>query len=550
MKLIYFIARRSRATLFWAVISGVISGLCTSGLLGVINLALSENQVLSTKHIFVFVFLAATVPVARITSEILLTRLGQNALLNLRLEMSRLVLNQPLRRMEELGSHRILAVLLEDIPSITSLLSAIPLLCINSAVVIACLVYMSWLSPKLFAIMLVFMLVGIATYLLPLRMAVGKFRAVRKEYDNLQKQFNALISGAKELKLHRERRVAFLDDVLARSAEKIRDNNVAGSNIYAVAAGWGQLLAFVVIGLLIIVNANLSSGHHAITGFALCLLYLVGPLQMIMNTTPQIGRAKVSTENIDKLDLDLRQTVEEGNANLSCKTRPQRGRIDFIEVRYRYSGADGKEFELGPINLSFEPGEIIILAGGNGSGKTTLAKLLCGLYLPLSGTIRFQGRGITADVIDDYRQHFSVVFSDFHLFEMLLGLCGGEIDDRAKEYLRNLGLNKKVSIVDGKFSTINLSQGQRKRLALLVAYLEDRPIYLFDEWAADQDPCFKEIFYRRLLPDLKERGKTIILVSHDDRFYDIGDHIITLESGIVTAETRQSIGLGAVSQLI
>jgi len=550
MKLIYFIARRSRATLLWAVISGIISGLCTSGLLGVINLALNENQVLSTKHIFVFLFLAATVPVARITSEILLTRLGQNALLNLRLEMSRLVLNQPLRRMEELGSHRILAVLLEDIPSITSLLSAIPLLCINSAVVIACLAYMSWLSPKLFAIMSVFMLVGITTYLLPLRMAVGKFRAVRKEYDNLQKQFNALISGAKELKLHRERRAAFLDDVLARSAEKIRDNNVAGSNIYTVAASWGQLLAFVVIGLLIIVNANLSSGHHAITGFALCLLYLVGPLQMIMNTTPQIGRAKVSTENIDKLDLDLRQTVEEGNANLSCKTRPQRGRIDFIEVRYRYSGADGKEFELGPINLSFEPGEIIILAGGNGSGKTTLAKLLCGLYLPLSGTIRFQGRGIAADVIDDYRQHFSVVFSDFHLFEMLLGLCDGEVDDRAKECLRNLGLNKKVSIVDGKFSTINLSQGQRKRLALLIAYLEDRPIYLFDEWAADQDPCFKEIFYRRLLPDLKERGKTIILVSHDDRFYDIGDHIITLESGIVTAETRQSIGLGAVSQLI
>jgi putative pyoverdin transport system ATP-binding/permease protein len=550
MKLIYFIARRSRAPLLWAVISGVISGLCTSGLIGVINIALNENQVLSTKHIFVFLFLAATVPVARITSEILLTRLSQNALLNLRLEMSRLVLNQPLRRMEELGSHRILAVLLEDIPSITGLLSVIPLLCINSAVVIACLAYMSWLSPKLFAIMSVFMLVGITTYLLPLRMAVGKFRAVRKEYDNLQKQFNALISGAKELKLHRERRVAFLDDVLARSAEKIRDNNVAGTNIYTVAASWGQLLAFVVIGLLIIVNANLSSGHHAITGFALCLLYLVGPLQMIMNTTPQIGRAKVSIENIDKLDLDLRQTVEESNANLSCKTGPQRGRIDFIEVRYRYSGADGKEFELGPINLSFEPGEIIILAGGNGSGKTTLAKLLCGLYLPLSGTIRFQGRGITADVIDDYRQHFSVVFSDFHLFEMLLGLCDGEVDDRAKECLRNLGLNKKVSIVDGKFSTINLSQGQRKRLALLIAYLEDRPIYLFDEWAADQDPCFKEIFYRRLLPDLKERGKTIILVSHDDRFYDIGDHIITLESGIVTAETRQSIGLGDVSQPI
>ena len=187
-----------------------------------------------------------------------------------------------------------------------------------------------------------------------------------------------------------------------------------------------------------------------------------------------------------------------------------------------------------------------MLAGGNGSGKTTLVKLLCGLYLPVSGTIRFQGRDVTADVIDDYRQHFSVVFSDFHLFETLLGLCGDEVDERAKEYLLDLGLDLKVSIVDGKFSTINLSQGQRKRLALLVAYLEDRQIYIFDEWAADQDPRFKETFYRSLLPNLKEKGKTIFLVSHDDRFYDIGDRIITLDSGIVTAETRQNVLLRAV----
>jgi putative pyoverdin transport system ATP-binding/permease protein len=550
MKLIYFIARRSRATLLWAVISGILSGVCTSGLLGIINLALSEDRGLSTKVITGFVLLAAAVPIARITSEILLAHLGQNALLNLRMEMSRLILSQPLRRMEELGSHRILGVLLEDLPSITGLLSVIPLLCINSAVVLACLGYMSWLSLKLFIIMLVFMLVGITTYLLPLRMAIGKFRAVREEYDNLQKQFNALIGGAKELKLHRERRTAFLNGVLAGIVERIRNDNVAGSNIYTVAASWGQLLAFVVIGLLIVVNSSSTGSHQAITGFALCLLYLVGPLQMIMNTTPQIGRARVAIENIDKLDLDLRQAVEAGPANRSFKADPESGRIDFVEVTYRYSGEDGKEFELGPINLSFEPGEIVVLAGGNGSGKTTLAKLLCGLYLPLSGTIRFQGRDVTADAIDDFRQYFSVVFSDFHLFETLMGLGGGEMNDRARTYLQDLGLNTKVSIVDGKFSTLNLSQGQRKRLALLVAYLEDRPIYLFDEWAADQDPRFKETFYRSLLPDLKERGKTIILISHDDRFYDVADRIITLDSGTVTAETRQSVGLRAVSHLI
>lgn len=547
MKLIYFIAKRSRAILLGAIISGVISGICTSGLLGVINVALNGTQALSTKLIFVFVFLAAAVPIARITSEMLLTHLGQNALLDLRMEMSKLLLNQPLSRIEELGSHRILGLLLDDIPNITGLISVIPLLCINSAVVITCLAYLSWLSPKLFLIMLAFMAVGIATYLLPLKMAVGKFRAVREEYNNLQKQFNALVAGAKELKLHRERRAAFLDGVTL-IAGKIRDDNVSGGKIYTIATSWGQLLAFVVIGLLIIVNANLSDGQPVITGFALCLLYLVGPLQMIMNTTPQMGRAKVAIENIDKLGLDLRETIEEDHSNPLFKTDSDGGRIDFLGVTYRYSGEDGQEFELGPINLSFEPGEVVVIAGGNGSGKTTLAKLLCGLYLPLSGTIRFQGRDVTAEVIDDFRQHFSVVFSDFHLFDVLLGLSGDEVDDRAKGYLSELGLDRKVSIVNGAFSTIKLSQGQRKRLALLVAYLEDRPIYLFDEWAADQDPRFKETFYRSLLRDLKQRGKTIILVSHDDRFYDIGDRIITLDSGIITAETRQSIGLRAVSQ--
>lgn len=549
MKLIYFIVKRSRAIFLWATISGVISGICTSGLLGAINFALNGNQVLSAKNIGIFAVLAAAVPAARITSEMLLTHLGQNALLSLRMEVSRLLLNQPLRRLEELGSHRILAVLLDDIPNVTGFLSVVPLLCINTAVVIACLVYLNWLSPRLFAIMLVFMLIGITTYLLPLRMAVSRFRAVREEYDNLQKQFNALISGAKELKLHRERKTAFLDGVLARSTRKIKDYNVAGSNIYTIAASWGQLLTFVVIGLLIIVNANLGDGHYAITAFALCLLYLVGPLQMIMNTTPQIGRAKVAIENIDKLDLDLRQTLEASHKNPSLKSCPGEWRIDFNEVTYRYSGEDGKVFELGPITLSIEPGEIIVLAGGNGSGKTTLAKLLCGLYVPSSGAIRFRGRDVTADVIDDYRQFFSAIFSDFYLFETLLGLDGEEVDDRSRKYLRDMGLDKRVSIADGKFSTINLSQGQRKRLALLVAYLEDRPIYLFDEWAADQDPHFKETFYRSLLPDLKERGKTVILISHDDRFYDVGDRIITLDSGVITAETRHSMGLGVFSQL-
>jgi putative ATP-binding cassette transporter len=124
-----------------------------------------------------------------------------------------------------------------------------------------------------------------------------------------------------------------------------------------------------------------------------------------------------------------------------------------------------------------------------------------------------------------------VVFSDFFLFDSLLGLEVPEGDARPEEYLERLLLHHKVKIEGGTLSTLDLSQGQRKRLALLTAYLEDRPIYLFDEWAADQDPEFKEVFYRHLLPDLKARGKTVVVISHDDRYYDAGDRLVRLDSG-------------------
>jgi putative ATP-binding cassette transporter len=176
---------------------------------------------------------------------------------------------------------------------------------------------------------------------------------------------------------------------------------------------------------------------------------------------------------------------------------------------------------------------LVFLVGGNGSGKTTLAKLLTGLYIPEAGVIRLNGQEVTNENRERYRQLFSVVFSDFHLFESLLGLHASQLNTQIQELLVQLQLQHKVQIEGRELSTIDLSQGQRKRLALLTAYLEDRQIYIFDEWAADQDPLFKEIFYYRLLPGLKQRGKTIIVISHDDKYYHIADRIIKLDYGKV-----------------
>jgi putative ATP-binding cassette transporter len=183
------------------------------------------------------------------------------------------------------------------------------------------------------------------------------------------------------------------------------------------------------------------------------------------------------------------------------------------------------------VDLTFRRGELVFVVGGNGSGKSTLAKIVTGLYPPEAGRILLDGREITDANRDEYRQLFSTVFADYHLFESLLGMHSPELDLQAEEYLTQLHLNQKVKITDGRISTTALSSGQRKRLALLTAYLEDRPFYVFDEWAADQDPLFKEIFYRQLLPELKSRGKTILVITHDDRYFDAADRILKLDYG-------------------
>ncbi|MFB7874218.1 ATP-binding cassette domain-containing protein [Nocardia sp. NPDC056064] len=197
--------------------------------------------------------------------------------------------------------------------------------------------------------------------------------------------------------------------------------------------------------------------------------------------------------------------------------------------------AEDSGFRLGPIDLVFEPGQITFIVGGNGSGKSTLAKLITGLYVPRTGSLSLNGERIDHDNIEWYRQNSSAVFTDFHLFEDYLGFDRPGIDEEVQRYLDELQIAHKVTVRDGRLSTVDLSQGQRKRLALLTALLEDRQIYVFDEWAADQEPRFREVFYREILTELKRRGKTVIVITHDDRYFDCADQLVKLDFGLVAA---------------
>jgi putative ATP-binding cassette transporter len=210
---------------------------------------------------------------------------------------------------------------------------------------------------------------------------------------------------------------------------------------------------------------------------------------------------------------------------------PEPSTVEFRDVMFSYGDDGCDRFRLGPLNWTFHPGELTFVIGGNGSGKSSFVKLLTGLYTPDSGEIRLNGKPVCGAVAEDYQQLFSVVYSDYFLFDRVLGVPAVDLERRARRYLAALDLSDKIKFEGNSFSTTNVSQGQRRRLALLAAYLEDRPIYVLDEWAADQDPAFRQVFYHQILPELKSRGKTVVVVTHDDRYFEIGDRIIKLEYG-------------------
>jgi putative ATP-binding cassette transporter len=295
----------------------------------------------------------------------------------------------------------------------------------------------------------------------------------------------------------------------------------------------------VIIGVSVFGLRHVLGAQAAVlSGFMMALLYMMTPLQVIMNAAPGLARAKVALQNIHDLGITLSHSASPERTD-DVPVLSGRGgvRLQLCGVMYSHQNADSlDEFTVGPIDLTIMPGELLFITGGNGSGKTTLAKLLTGLYPPLKGELWYDEQRVTDENRDNYRQLFSGVFSDFFLFESLLGLEPAQLDDRAREYIWRLRLQEKVRIKDGVFSTTALSQGQRKRLALLTCCLENRPVLFFDEWAADQDPSFKEFFYLTILPGLKDQGKTIIVISHDDRYYGVADRIIHLESGRIVAE--------------
>jgi putative pyoverdin transport system ATP-binding/permease protein len=534
MKLIRLLADISWVRFLLATFAGLLSGASSVGLIATIERALRETQFSKSLLAWQFVGLCCLLLVATAFSQASISRLAQQVVIKLQLHLIRSILACPLRQLEEIGTPRLLGALTEDIQAISNASAIVSNLSVSTIVLVGCFIYLCWLCVPLFLFTFVFTILGVISQNFIL--TKGKFlhAQARERQDKLFEHFGTVTEGIKELKLHQAKRQAFLDEDFCRTAAFVQRHRVKANDLFAIAGGTGLLLFFVPIGLLIfVVSSWLNIPLSILSSYVLTIIFTIAPFRVLLLSLPILSQANIALDKLESLRLSLVGTTEPQFANFSCD-RSQWKSLRLIEVThsYRRPGEDSC-FTLGPIDLTFYPGEVVFIVGGNGSGKSTLIKLIAGLYAPEDGAIQFDEKIITDSRREWYRQMFSVVFCDFYLFDRLLGLDNLYLNSQIQDYLTLLQLDSKVTVTDGILSTTALSQGQRKRLALLTAYLEDRAIYIFDEWAADQDPIFKDIFYTQLLPELKSRGKTVIVVSHDDRYFDCCDRVVKLDYGQV-----------------
>ena len=357
------------------------------------------------------------------------------------------------------------------------------------------------------------------------RVAMGEASMAETAY---LKTFKDLLGGFKEVRLHRPRGDDLQEGHLAPKSMALLMVRIRAAASTTTAGTVSLLFFYIMLGTICFILPPIVDDAAVIAQSIYVSVFLLSTVETILRSVPLVTRATFAMNDLESLEAELEQHGD------SAKYGPERAEFETIsleKVTFNYRNSSGEPVATtGPVDLSIRRGETLFCVGGNGSGKSTFMKMLCRLYPPNSGTIRWDGALVDSGNASAYRALFSTVYSDFHLFGHLYGMTDiGE--DTVNGLLAELGLGAKVSYANGAFSTTELSTGQRKRLAFAVAILEDRPIMVLDELSADQDPEFRDHFYRDWLPKLKAEGRTLIVVSHDDRYFGLADRIVTFRDG-------------------
>lgn len=554
MNLLSILTQNAPVKVFISLLLGAFAGISYALLIPLVTGSFENNTGFETmtsgvttvfgvkvaSYRFAFLFLIACLVIysARTLSQLLLLNVVINATSALRQQYFYRILKAPLFNLERVGSSRLIASITTDVRSILDGASRVPDILINLVSISGMLLFILYLNTDVFIFICSAILFGVISFFIPVLLGNRYFKQARESVDELQEAIKGNIYGIKELKLSKQKRDAYFKEILLKKESDVKSSNKKGALILTAAVNYGDMINFFIVGYVTFIFVN----YHAIAtaeimAIVMVLLFITGPISVLMQAIPEIVKANVSLRKLD----DLFNALPNEKIKQEILPLKQWHQLVFNQVQFSYEiVAEEKsqveqdshdKFTVGPISFHINRGEITFVVGGNGSGKSTISKILTGHYTPESGELCLDDVVISDALLISYRDQVSAIYTDYYLFEKLLGNEATSQFDKVEEYLSLLGLDEKVDIKNGYFSSLELSDGQRKRLALLVSFIEDKDIYLFDEWAADQDPIFKDFFYKEILSELKARNKVVIVISHDDRYFHVADKVLVMEDG-------------------
>lgn len=511
----------------------VVSGFGNALVIFIINEAItrvSENKFQDGLFIYFIMGITLYIFCQRLV-RIKLIKMANNLVYSKRLELIKRILKTSYQSIESLENGNIQAGLNNDTEVISNFVSILISGLTSAVTLLCCLIYLGTIN--FVGLLISFLIISLAAgvYMIAGRSANKLWEQTRDIQNVFFSFINDLVGGFKELSINRKKCNEFQKD-MQYSCDEYRKKRIKGDIKFANVFVIGELLFIFAIGFVAfffpVIFKNIQ--NNTLRNYVFVFLYMAGPVNGLLNAIPNIIRVKISWKRLNDLIDQLKCEEQETKEELLHTYPDESINLELNNVTYEYKNSNDTDFKIGPISCSFKSGEIIFITGGNGSGKSTFAKILLGLYKVDNGSISINGSIMSPAEIG---QKYSVVFSDFYLFNKLYGIDFEGKSNDINIHLKNLHLDNKLDINDGVFSTLKLSTGQRKRIALMISYLEDRPIILFDEWAADQDPEFRKYFYEVLLPELKNRGKCVIAITHDDRYFYLADKLVKMEMGEV-----------------
>jgi putative ATP-binding cassette transporter len=536
MRMLELIQRESSVSIIKLSLMAVVAGLTQAMVLAIINSA-SQAATRDEDSFGQLLMFTATLAGHILSQKYIMQRstdLIEEVLSNIRLRVANKILGSELQAFEKVGRSRIYSSITKETVTISQAAQPVIVACQSAIMVLFALIYLAYLSWAVFLVTVVLTALGVSIHLQRAKERHVYMQGSIERENDFFDLMTHLLDGFKEVKMSTARSED-LAAHLERVSAGLRDLKVKYGHQFAVNFIFSQTAFYVLIAAIVFLLPGLAatSGEVVVKSTA-AILFIVGPLSSLVGSIPVFTGANVAAENIYSLEEELDRGHEDlPRLKEGATLAPVApfSELEFDRTRFHYMDKNGvPTFSVGPIDLKIRAGETVFIVGGNGSGKSTFLKLLTFLYSPMSGSIKVDGTDIRELDHAQYRNMFAAIFSDYHLFDRLYGVRGVD-STRIEELLKVMELDSKTEWRDDRFTNIDLSTGQRKRLALLASFLEDKPIYVFDEWAADQDPGFRKYFYEVILRDLKRQGKTIIAATHDEKYFGVADTVLKMEYG-------------------